>query len=196
MNHMYQTPCCSYMPATSPTLHTRVINFIGAPGAGKSTAAASVFVLMKRAGISCELINEYAKQLVWRESHGMLNNQVYILAKQYEQQERLRGKVNYIITDSPLLLNHYYNTKRPAPVKTLEPLVYELFGSFDNTIFYVKGTKAYDPVGRYQTEDEAAQCGIEIKNMLDGSAFEYYTINSNTSPERIYELIMYEQNQF
>lgn len=45
--------------------HSTVINFWGAPGSGKSTAAAELFVQMKKDGANIELTTEYAKDLVY-----------------------------------------------------------------------------------------------------------------------------------
>ena len=47
---------------------TRVINLLGAPGAGKSTAAAGLFYRMKKEFLSVELVTEYAKDLIYPES--------------------------------------------------------------------------------------------------------------------------------
>lgn len=43
---------------------TSVINLIGGPGSGKSTTAAGLFFRMKSMGVRCELVTEYAKELV------------------------------------------------------------------------------------------------------------------------------------
>lgn len=46
---------------------TKVINLIGAPGAGKSTIASQLFSLMKWQGLDVELVSEYAKELGKKE---------------------------------------------------------------------------------------------------------------------------------
>ena len=43
---------------------TIIINLIGAPCAGKSTLAALVFSKLKMNNISCEIVTEFAKDLV------------------------------------------------------------------------------------------------------------------------------------
>ena len=167
---------------------TKVINFIGQAGAGKSSHAAGLFSYMKTKGHNVELIVEYAKAMVWRESQRILNNQTYMLAKQYEQQDRLRGKVEYVITDSPLLLNAYYNHGK---IRSLEPLVYELWDSFENITYYVNRTKPYVPIGRYQTEAEADADGIAIKKMIDSNGESYMEIESlpDTTTETVYNML-------
>ena len=55
------------------TLH---INLWAGPGTGKSTMAAGIFAALKWNKIDCELVSEYAKQIVWEESYTKLNNQI------------------------------------------------------------------------------------------------------------------------
>lgn len=44
---------------------TLVINLFGAPGSGKSSGAAYIFSQLKKLGIDCELVTEYAKDKCW-----------------------------------------------------------------------------------------------------------------------------------
>jgi len=46
----------------------KVINLFGGPGCGKSTAAAGLFHLMKSNHMSVELVNEFAKEIVWENN--------------------------------------------------------------------------------------------------------------------------------
>lgn len=85
----------------------KVINLLSGPGAGKSTTAAGLFYQMKLKGINVELITEYAKDMTWEERYNTLSNQLYIFAKQYSRQLRVKNKVDYIVTDSPLLLSFF-----------------------------------------------------------------------------------------
>lgn len=55
---------------------TIIVNIYGSPSAGKSTTAAGVFYELKRNGIRCELVTEYAKSKVWEESYKVLNDQL------------------------------------------------------------------------------------------------------------------------
>ena len=79
-------------------MKTIVINLIGGPGSGKSTAAAELFAFLKKAGRSCEVAWEFAKDKVFEESYRVLDDQIYIFAKMYHKLYRLSGKVEFIIT--------------------------------------------------------------------------------------------------
>ena len=102
---------------------TIVINLFGAPGAGKSTTAAFLFGELKSMGLDVELVTEYVKDLVWDKRYKELSNQIICFGQQMRRIERLIGQVDIIITDSPLLLNAYYNKDKYI---NLIPLVLEI----------------------------------------------------------------------
>lgn len=60
-----------------------IVNLYGAPGSGKSTAAAYIFSKLKMQGVKCELVTEVAKDLVWDENAKALQNQAYVFGKQF-----------------------------------------------------------------------------------------------------------------
>ena len=131
---------------------TIVINIFGVPGAGKSTLALGVAHALSVAGHRVELIQEFAKEKVWEEAFKVLEDQNYIFAKQARKMNRVNGKVDYIVTDSPLMLSHLYGADKP---QAFLDLVTETFNSFNNVNIFLERGHKYDPVGRIQTEDES-----------------------------------------
>ena len=95
---------------------TRVINFYGGPSSGKSTAAAGLFYKMKMLGYSVELTDEFAKECVWEGNVPMLKDQLWVLAHQHRKILRLKGQVDYVITDSPVLLSPIYRELYDGPL--------------------------------------------------------------------------------
>jgi hypothetical protein len=131
-----------------------VINLIGGPGSGKSTTAAGLFFLMKLAGLKAELVVEYAKELSYDENWRDLKKQIHVLAEQERRQRRLVDKVDYIITDAPLLTGVAYTTD-PRDFHAVQESAASLFATYNNVNFVIKRVKPYATYGRNQTEDEA-----------------------------------------
>lgn len=143
-----------------------VVNLVGAPGAGKSTGAAYIFAQLKMAGVNAELITEFAKDKCFEESKEVFKNQVYLFGKQYFRISRVAEKVDVIVTDSPLILSCLYNCYDGEVKDTFDQLVLAVYRSHQNLTYYVKRVKPYNPVGRFQTEDESDEKGREIKAFL------------------------------
>lgn len=164
-----------------------VINLWGPPGQGKSTAAAGLFYKMKVAGYDVELVTEYAKDVVWEGRHNLLRDQLYLLAKQNQRLERLRGQVEWCITDSPILLvlaytpDNYYNG--------FEQFTYNVWKSYNNINFLLERSHAYRNRGRIQTEDQAKIIEDRVKQILESHNQKYDIINNSDPAKVIYERI-------
>lgn len=87
---------------------TKVINIYGAPGSGKSTLAAELYAVLKKEGKSVELVRECIKRWAYQEKRPTVFDQMYIMTEQMREESSLYGKVDYIITDSPLFLGEFY----------------------------------------------------------------------------------------
>ena len=159
-----------------------VVNLFAGSGSGKSTTAAGVFHALKRKDLNCELVTEYAKDLVWDESYKMLLDQLLIFAQQNHRLRRLEGKVDVVITDSPILLSIVYN-KAYNPYgsynKDFNDFIMDTFNRYDNMNYFLKRTKKYNPIGRLQTEEEAKAIDIKIKSLLDFYNIGYTEIEYN-----------------
>ena len=149
-----------------PAKRTIVINLFGAPGSGKSTGAAYIFSKLKMNGINAELITEFAKDKVWEENAEVFKNQAYLFGKQYFRMSRCDGKVDVIVTDSPLLLSAYYNTSNVLGDE-FEIVVNKVFRSFKNMNFFIERVKEYNPSGRLQTEAESDAISKTMRDFLD-----------------------------
>lgn len=172
----------------------KVINLYGGPGTGKSTTAADLFAKMKWAGYSVELVDEYAKKVTWEGHHNILLDQLYMSVKQNRKLERLRGKVDYVITDSPLLLGFVYTDDTYYP--SYKNLLRELYDSYDNIDIMLHRMKKYDPNGRNQTEDEAKQIDHKIVKMLrtQGVKFEAIAATKDAKNDILEYIQRLEQN--
>ena len=166
-----------------------VINLYGGPGAGKSTTRALLFAEMKKAGLNVEEVTEYAKDMVWEERSNIFTDQLYILAKQNRRLLRLVGKVDYVITDSPLMLNSIYLTDGPYSAK-LDELITEVSDSYSNINIYLKRAHEYQPLGRNQTEEEAKDIDNQILDLLSKCKGNWWWFNtSEFNLEKLREII-------
>lgn len=136
---------------------TLVINFFGAPGAGKSTGAAYVFSLLKARGVNAELISEFAKQKVWEGNDTALGNQLYVFGKQQYAMARCRDQVDVIVTDAPLMNSVYYNS---------DPTLGKEFNTLVRKVSDTEGTRAIrGPLGR----DAQGNRGLAAQQGAHGS---------------------------
>ena len=110
-----------------------VINLFGAPASGKSTCAAYIFSQLKMRGVNAELITEFAKDKVWEGNMEVFKpeNQCYLFGEQFYKMNCCKGKVDVIVTDSPLPLNILYN-KSKILGKDFDRVVMSCFNSFNN----------------------------------------------------------------
>jgi len=157
-----------------------VINLFSGPGAGKSTAAAQIFAELKWQGYSCELVTEFAKEKVWEESFKVLDDQIYIFGKQVHKMRRLVGKVDIIITDSPLLLSLVYDKSQN---ENLKKLVLDVNMEFTNLNIFLRRKKNYVDSGRMQDEVMARELDVKIFDMLLTNGFEHTTMIDATYAE-------------
>jgi predicted ATPase len=165
----------------------KVINIFGGPGAGKSTTAAGLFFEMKKRQIEVELVTEYAKDMTWEKRTNVLSDQLYILAKQNRRVQRLAGQVEWVITDSPLLLGLVYKTE--GYYSTFDQFVMEVFNSYDNHNFLIGRDFEYQSAGRNQTLEEAKVVDSVMKDLLDNHQVDYQRITNDPLVDRTTQIL-------
>lgn len=174
----------------------KIINLYGGPGTGKSTTAAALFALFKQRGYNAELVREYIKNWVWEGRKILPGDQVYIAAKQ-SRQERIHFKdVDIIITDAPVLLSVFYEEKYDAEI----PVCRQIFrkhqaqiveAGFEICHVFLNRKKAYNPKGRFQSEEEAGVFDVEIKQLLLEMSLPFITVDANAdAASLIFDVIL------
>ena len=145
---------------------TLVVNLYGGPGCGKSTGAAYLFSKLKMAGVDAEYVTEFAKDKVWESNQEAFKCQFYISGKQVFKISRCFGKVDVIITDSPIMLGKVYADRNGLPL--LGNACVEAARKYENNTLNVilQRVKPYNQNGRNQSEDEAKNIDAVIRNML------------------------------
>ena len=158
-----------------PEKRSTVINLFGGAGVGKSTLAAHTFYNMKCLELNCEIVTEYAKDLVWKEAHKVLTDEVYVFAKQHHRIKMVADKVDYVVTDSPIILPIVYDKEYGH---IFHEFVLHVFSKYNNVNFVLERKKRYNPVGRLQAnEEEARKLDVEIRKLLDTEKIPYHVID-------------------
>ena len=155
---------------------TTYINLFAGPGAGKSTLAAEIFASFKKRGASVELVTEFAKDLVWENRQSTLAIQHYVSMKQFRNLARLKGKVDYVITDSPLIKDSVYARRYATELpQSFHELLFFLHANLGDSInILLTREHQYMSEGRYQNEIEAKQIDAELRFLLELHSIDYY----------------------
>lgn len=173
-----------------------VINLFGVPSAGKSSGAAYIFSKLKMESVNVELVTEVAKDELWNKSIEPFNCQEYLFGKQSYRLSRLKDKVDIVITDSPLPLTILYNNN-PILDEDFEHVVMKIFHSYQNINILLNRVKEYNPVGRFQTEEESNSLKQPIIKILDKYNIDYDEYNGCIEDyDKIVEVILSTLNKY
>lgn len=151
-------------------MKTTVINLLAGPGVGKSTFAADLFSALKKQGRSVELVREFVKDWAWEGKAPGMFDQVYILGNQAHAESMLYGKVEYIITDSPLLLSPFYE-RYNYKIDTVSNAVnkFLLLAAQNGVVhrnFWLKRTTEYKSEGRFQKKDAILELDLLLSSYI------------------------------
>lgn len=167
----------------------KIVCLYGGPGSGKSTAAAGLFYKLKTEGINCEMNREYIKEWVWEGRGIKPGDQTYIFAKMARKERiYMEAGVDVIITDSPLILTHFYGMKFDQfEQKANTSLVmlkhhHEICKHYGYKIehFVMNRNVPYETKGRYQDEATAKRYDNEIKDLLTEKNIKFEEIYGET----------------
>lgn len=176
-----------------------VINIFGGPGSGKSTLALELTAILKKMGYNADYVPEVAKDFVYAGKVDFLKGettlaQMQLLNMQKKRIDRcIKGKVDYIITDSPLLLNLAYYTGNNSSEKvrnTYRKYVKDTFLKYNNVnMFLLRDVSSYQTSGRVQSYQEALEKDEIIKDILDYSGVKTIDIWRNSADEIIKNIL-------
>ena len=105
----------------------------------------------------------------------------------------LYGKVDYIITDSPILLSPVYEKFYNNGFSMIEDAALKFLqkahnNNVEHINFLLERKKKFNPEGRYETEEQAKEVDRQVKLFLDDNNIKYENIDCSDD-ERI-SLIM------
>lgn len=165
-----------------------------------STVAAGLYYHMKIQHEKVELVTEFAKDLVYaRQLNSMMDQQEYIFAEQnWRVQRLLNHDVDWVITDSPLLLSTIYpimNQEQhgvpfwPALPQFIEFVVAQ-FNCYDNINIYLNRTVPFQQYGRERNEQQAREIDAAVFTALRQHAPKFTIVDvDNDTVSSILEII-------
>ena len=170
-----------------------VINFFGGPNSGKSTQAAGMFHRFKIDGYNAEHVNEYAKMCVWENRIDLLEDQLYVMAKQHRRVKRLADKVDFCITDSPLMLGAVYRTAYNQTYYSdlIDKICYECYSKHKNINFFMKRTSDnYTESQRSLDYENALKIDERMYEIMKDYNIPFYHIEPNENTvDRAYDYV-------
>ena len=164
--------------------NTKIINFFGGPGIGKSGTAMLLAGLLKSNGVACEYASEAVKGHVWDENKRALDCQPKIFGDQLNELHQLIGKTDYVVTDSPLPINLLHNGF--GVTENYKKWIIEVFNEFDNINILLtvdRDKRKYESEGRIESKERAIEMDKENNDMLNNNKIRFvvFDVHENTA---------------
>lgn len=161
-------------------MKTNILSLYGAPSSGKSTQAARLYSKLKSQGKNAELVREYAKDWAWEQRNIGHFDQIYFFGKQVRRESLLLRKVEWVITDSPVIISLFY-ARKYCPPKIIAGLESVVKAYYDQVALdghkhihvLLERVAPYQPAGRFQTEEQANLIHLEMVEMLNELSVPY-----------------------
>lgn len=160
---------------------TVVVNLFAGPGAGKTTCAWEIASELKKRNIETEYVSEYAKEFVWDGKteilDGSLEHQQMLFAEQAHRINRLIGKVDVVVTDSPTVLGLLYLKE---PNSDFETQVLRDFNGHKNFNLFINRGQVFQQAGRIHNAAESKAIDKRVQDFLQAHQIYYGTYYHST----------------
>lgn len=160
----------------------RRINLFSGPGSGKSAVAAKIFSYFKTQNLEIDLVKEYIKTWAYQKIKADSFDQLYIFSKQLRSEDiLLRNGVDYIVTDSPLILQLAY-MKKYDDIKIYNEMA-NIAAKFEEkypsiNIFLDRKDIPYKSLGRYESYEDAVEMDKIIEDTLNQNKIPFKRFDS------------------
>lgn len=173
-------------------MKTIVLNMLGGSGLGKTTTAALTFGELKLLGKSAEYVQEFVKTWAWVGRKIGPTDQGVIYGNQLDRESVLYNRVEFIVTDSPLVLSAVYQKFYTGKDDMSQLITRDLQTAKERNVHHInlllKRHKAYDPNGRYETEDQAKAVDVAVETYLKEKQMSYVVVTEGDR-ERVQRIV-------
>ena len=158
-----------------------VLNLLGQPSCGKTSTSAKLLAHLKELGIECEYCPEAAKTYLYDGKKINKYMQFGLFGSACTTQSRLFDSVDVIISDSSPVLAAFYEYFYNGD-NALSPACKEFYKKAKEDgikvlNFFLPRKKRYNPKARYQTEEEATNVAIKLKEWLTWEGYDYIVLD-------------------
>jgi hypothetical protein len=169
-----------------------VVNWFGGPSIGKTTAAAEMFVALKKNDIEVEMVSEFAKDQVVEGAVDSLRHQWYITGTQAYRIDCAYRSMQVVITDSPILLAPIYDFDHDAS-SALKDLSLEHHAKYNNLNILLSRSPEFNHTmaGRVHSLTESITIDNRILHFLDNHEIPYVKFDEY-GMDRIVQLVLRE----
>ena len=158
---------------------TSLISAYGPPSCGKSTLSAQLFYELRSRGINVEYSMEVVKQWCYDGRKIDKFGQYYLFGSESYNQSRFFGSADIVISDSPVALTGYYNYHySQCKDNSLSEACKGFYKKAEEDgikvfNFFLPRTRPYNPLGRFQSEEQSDAIAIELREWLDREGYPY-----------------------
>lgn len=168
---------------------TVVINLFGPPCSGKSTTAAGLYYYLKMRHKHCEMVREYIKSWSWEGRIPNEYDQVYLFGKQAKYESLLYGKVDYIITDSPILMGGFYEHWHDSESIVRNAAMEFMLKAEERGVvyknFWLPSHENFDNRGRHHDEEQVKKLEPEMLSWLLGTGHNLVQLKNVPLEQRV-----------
>ena len=127
---------------------------------------------------NAEECSEWIKEKVYDGDAYPFENQIYTFAQQLRKQDAMDGKVDYIVSDSPLILSAFYGSDKYSRPEFNE-LVLAEFKRFNNLNVFIERPLGFQEEGRVHSQDESVAIDKRIKEYMNKHKIPFVTVQAD-----------------
>lgn len=159
-----------------------LINVLGSPCSGKSTLAAKLFSKLKEMGVDVEYTQEYVKQFTYEKRNINKYTQYFIFGTECLNQSRLFNSVAVTISDSAVSMTGFYNNLYNNGDNSLSEACRAFYrkAAEDGVVvlnFFLPMRKKYNSKGRFQSESQAREIDVSMREWMNQEGYEYEVLD-------------------